>query len=410
MKICYLFAKHLVEMFSRTNSAACYMDKEVGQYLIINADDFGYSKERDEGILDCFMRGAISSSTVLINAVNVKDGINKAKQVGLPIGLHLNLTEGKPIGSQTYKTLIGADGSFLGKLGFRELVKSGKVNFDEVWIAEVFASVLAENHINMTRLPLEVDISVHKWGSPEQARFMMEVVENAKAAKYVLNSHGIWTPSFLGLKTMGHDMSVEFLQKLFEDMYPEQIKDQSDQAMLGKMSMLSDETDISVCTSDEKTESPTFCEVITGNISKTDIQVCEFMVHPGYRTRQTGGCGEGPDSFSQSAEREHEMTVLCDPRMMKFYADHGIKLISFCDAAKLISHSKDKEYKKMCLWHLEDQSLWCENPGVKMGIFQRCDRTVPSGRIKRKTRMPLVFLETPGGRGADILLHIGYCK
>ncbi|KAK3596285.1 hypothetical protein CHS0354_030660 [Potamilus streckersoni] len=352
------------------------MDKEVCRYLIINADDFGYSKERNEGILDCYMRGAISSSTVLINAVNAKDGIHRAQQAGLPVGLHLNLTEGKPIGSGAYRTLIGADGSFLGKLGFRELVKAGKVSFNEVrteiqcqidwfWkyannspthvdghqhvhvipgVAEVFASVLAENHINMTRLPLEMDILVHKWGSPEQARFMMEVVENAKKALHVFHSHRIWTPSFLGLKTMGRDMSVEFLQKLLKDLYLEQIKDKSDQAMLYETSPSSDETDISVSTSDETTtaRSQTFCELVACSLSKigSGIQICEFMVHPGYRTRQTGGCGEGPDSFSQSADREHEMAVLCNPRMTEFYTDLGIKLISFCDAAKLISNSK----------------------------------------------------------------------
>ncbi len=37
----------------------------------------------------------------------------------------------------------------------------------------------------------------------------------------------------------------------------------------------------------------------------------EFMVHPGYRSLPgDGGCGEGPDDFSLSYDRDHEMEFL----------------------------------------------------------------------------------------------------
>ena len=58
--------------------------------------------------------------------------------------------------------------------------------------------------------------------------------------------------------------------------------------------------------------------------------IVELMVHPGYRTGNCGGCGEGPDSFAQSDEREHEMNVLKD-KMRDFYAENNIKLTSFRD-------------------------------------------------------------------------------
>ena len=63
--------------------------------------------------------------------------------------------------------------------------------------------------------------------------------------------------------------------------------------------------------------------------------IAELMVHPGYRTGNSGGCGDGPDDFAQSIEREHEMKILQDPRMKDFYKEQNIKLISFKDLSEM---------------------------------------------------------------------------
>ena len=57
--------------------------------------------------------------------------------------------------------------------------------------------------------------------------------------------------------------------------------------------------------------------------------VCELMVHPGYMTGDCGGCGCGPDVFSQSHDREHEIKILSSLEMSDFYKTMNIKLISF---------------------------------------------------------------------------------
>ena len=63
----------------------------------------------------------------------------------------------------------------------------------------------------------------------------------------------------------------------------------------------------------------------------TSDNIAELMVHPGYRTGHLGGCGDGPDDFAQSSEREHEIKILMDPTMKVFYADRNIKLASFME-------------------------------------------------------------------------------
>lgn len=57
--------------------------------------------------------------------------------------------------------------------------------------------------------------------------------------------------------------------------------------------------------------------------------VCEFMVHPGYAcVGNQGGCGEGPDEFACSTEREHELKVLCDSELKRILKELGVVFIS----------------------------------------------------------------------------------
>ena len=56
------------------------------KYLIITADDYGYSEERDDGILECYHDNGISNVSVMVNGCHVEEAIRKADAVGLPMG------------------------------------------------------------------------------------------------------------------------------------------------------------------------------------------------------------------------------------------------------------------------------------------------------------------------------------
>lgn len=66
--------------------------------LIVNGDDYGYTPEKSEGILKAHREGILTSTTVMVNLVS-KLEINKLLKYkkSLGIGLHLNITRGKPI-------------------------------------------------------------------------------------------------------------------------------------------------------------------------------------------------------------------------------------------------------------------------------------------------------------------------
>ena len=60
------------------------------------------------------------------------------------------------------------------------------------------------------------------------------------------------------------------------------------------------------------------------------VRSCELMTHPGYRCPPTeGGCGDGPDDFAQSEDREHEMRVLDHHSLKQFYEQNHITKVAY---------------------------------------------------------------------------------
>lgn len=71
---------------------------------------------------------------------------------------------------------------------------------------------------------------------------------------------------------------------------------------------------------------------LTAKAPQSSTVTIELMVHPGYPSvPPVGGCGEGPDDFSQSWERLHELQTLIKPELQSHYKSRNIQLCSFKD-------------------------------------------------------------------------------
>lgn len=80
--------------------------------LIINADDFGFSESINNGIIEAYNEGLISSTTIMINMPYALDAISKWKQNGYhTMGLHINLTQESPV-SNNVETLVDHNNIF----------------------------------------------------------------------------------------------------------------------------------------------------------------------------------------------------------------------------------------------------------------------------------------------------------
>ena len=66
--------------------------------LIVNADDFGLSKAINFGIVESHLEGIVTSTSMMITMPAVKHAKSLAKNIpDLGIGLHLNISLGKPL-------------------------------------------------------------------------------------------------------------------------------------------------------------------------------------------------------------------------------------------------------------------------------------------------------------------------
>jgi len=80
--------------------------------LIVNADDFGLTENVNRGILDAHREGIVTSTTLLANGMAFESAVAAGKRFHrLGIGVHLNLTEGKPVADARHiPTLVDRGG------------------------------------------------------------------------------------------------------------------------------------------------------------------------------------------------------------------------------------------------------------------------------------------------------------
>lgn len=275
--------------------------------LIVTADDLGIDPRRDDGILVAYARGAITQASLMVRGRSAESAADAAHRVGLPLGLHLDLTETPPSApAPEIATLLGADGRKLGKHGLRAAFARGDVDPSHVGreaiaqidlfarltgarpshvdghqhahivpgIAEILAPVLAEAGIYTTRIPSQRDVRVD---DPEAARFYRGVSVEAEAARPIYARSGVRsTEAFAGLDLMGTASAPEKLAS-------------------------------------------------AARAHRQDASL-ELMCHPGY-------VGEGVDDFNESPAREHELAVLCARPFADLIAEGAVKLGTFADLA-----------------------------------------------------------------------------
>lgn len=80
--------------------------------LIVNADDFGYSKAVNLGILEGYKSGVVTSATLMTNMPGAEHAFELMKQnPGLGVGIHLVVSAGKPIRDDV-PSLVDENGNF----------------------------------------------------------------------------------------------------------------------------------------------------------------------------------------------------------------------------------------------------------------------------------------------------------
>ena len=135
--------------------------------LIVNADDFGLTTQVNQAIIDGHYCGLISSTSLLANGEAFESAVALSCQAPrLGVGVHLNLTEGKPVApASSIPSLVNGDGYFarkpghlwramiLGRVSTVDIEKELCAQIEKVLAAGIVATHL-DSHKHVHALPV----------------------------------------------------------------------------------------------------------------------------------------------------------------------------------------------------------------------------------------------------------------
>lgn len=280
--------------------------------LVVNADDVGYCAERDRGMFECIEQGCVQSVSLMVNgkeAVSAAATLRRLIQQGcvLSVRLHLNLTEGRPIVPGP-SSLTDSTGELRGKMPFREAWHAGALLWEDVErevtgqcarFQELMGSPVRhlDSHQHTHQIPSlaeqlaplcwqlgfrTVRMPHHRGDVNRLSPFLQTVHHQAIESEILYTSLGFAMPhAFIGLRLMGN----------------------------GKVTCVQEELE----------------SVISRH--SPDNLVVEWMCHPGYITQEM-------DDFSESTEREDELTLLRSTDLLALFHRYTIRV---CPLEELLS-------------------------------------------------------------------------
>ena len=135
--------------------------------LIVNADDFGLTAKINQAIMEAHLGGLISSTSLMANGEAFASAVALSRQAPrLGVGVHLNLTEGKPVAPASgISSLINGQGFFLrkpaslwramisGRVSKADIEKELRAQIEKVLVAGIAATHL-DSHKHVHALPV----------------------------------------------------------------------------------------------------------------------------------------------------------------------------------------------------------------------------------------------------------------
>ncbi len=102
--------------------------------LIVNADDFGLTSGVNTAVIECYLAGSLSSATLMVNTSAFDEAVEMAKaNTGLGVGLHFNLTLGRPLSSlHEISSIAMSDGTFYPRAMCEKRLIMGRIDTDHI--------------------------------------------------------------------------------------------------------------------------------------------------------------------------------------------------------------------------------------------------------------------------------------
>lgn len=136
-------------------------------YLVVNADDFAWSRSVNRGIVEAHERGIVTRASILATGSAFEDACALASATpSLGIGVHLSFYRGATIlPPEQVSTLLGEDGRLTGS--WREIVRrlvAGSLDFRQL-DAELRAQIERVRQAGLEPAHLDSEKHLHQWPS-----------------------------------------------------------------------------------------------------------------------------------------------------------------------------------------------------------------------------------------------------
>jgi predicted glycoside hydrolase/deacetylase ChbG (UPF0249 family) len=146
--------------------------------LIVNADDFGICEGVNDAVIDAYVAGSLSSTTLMVNGHAAAAAAQLARQhAGLGVGLHFNLTLGRPSADpQDVASLLLPGGEFPARGVLARRLVLGRVSSAQL-AGELDAQLAAFDRLGL--VPTHIDSHQHVHAFPQ----VFDVVARACAER-----------------------------------------------------------------------------------------------------------------------------------------------------------------------------------------------------------------------------------
>jgi hopanoid biosynthesis associated protein HpnK len=286
------------------------------KYLIVNADDFGFTRGVNEGIALAFKSGIVTSTTLMANGDSFADAVDIARaNPALGVGCHLALVGGRPVApARDVASLIERDGSLPATLTRLMTKLAGRGVQDEHIESELRAQV--ERVVAAGIAPSHFDSHKHSHTHPRVMKALARV-----AAEFGIKSVRNPFESVLASAALGP--AARATRRVYLKQY----------AMSAAVSVRA--RAFKRLARDHGLSTPDFfygvrltglldAEAITGLIESLKDGTTELMCHPGVY-------GEDLEQSRTrlKQQRQRELDALIDPRLTRAIDELGVKLISY---------------------------------------------------------------------------------
>ena len=284
--------------------------------LIVNADDYGFSRGVNTGIIEAAETGVVTSASMMVNLPGFDDAVARARSgPPLSLGLHLNLTTGKPLTAapsltrrktgQFYRLPLLVARASVGRVDSSEVTRECAAQIDR----------MMEAGITLTHLDSHRHIHAHPalWAAVHQAASSRGISNvrvpteplwaNARDWRATLKKTGLLLCARLSRDRAQHNPPINFFGLSLQG-------------------------------------GSSFAARLFALIPKLPLGTTELMTHPGYADSALS------EHDGYTWQREEELRILCSKELRDLVQRNGIELAGFGDLTpRTASESKIAQHR-----------------------------------------------------------------